>query len=52
MTAASPKATSPWEMIGTKYRIGDTIQGTVRNITDFGAFVEVEEGVDGLVHKI
>jgi small subunit ribosomal protein S1 len=41
---------NPWEMIGTKYRIGDTIQGTVRNITDFGAFVEVEEGVDGLVH--
>ena len=41
---------NPWELIDTKYRIGDKIQGTVRNITDFGAFVEVEEGIDGLVH--
>jgi len=41
---------NPWELIGTKYRVGDTIHGTVRNITDFGAFIEVEEGVDGLVH--
>jgi small subunit ribosomal protein S1 len=41
---------NPWDMIDTKYRVGDTIQGKVRNITDFGAFVEVEEGIDGLVH--
>jgi small subunit ribosomal protein S1 len=33
-----------------KYRVGDHITGTVRNITDFGAFIEVEEGIDGLVH--
>ena len=41
---------NPWDMISSKYRIGDHITGTVRNITDFGAFVEVEEGIDGLVH--
>ena len=41
---------NPWEMINTKYRIGDILTGTVRNITDFGAFIEVEEGIDGLVH--
>ncbi len=41
---------NPWELISSKYRVGDTIRGVVRNLTDFGAFVEVEEGVDGLVH--
>jgi small subunit ribosomal protein S1 len=41
---------NPWDLIDTKYRVGDIIKGTVRNVTDFGAFVEVEEGVDGLVH--
>lgn len=41
---------NPWDMIDSKYRVGDTIKGKVRNITDFGAFVEVEEGIDGLVH--
>jgi small subunit ribosomal protein S1 len=41
---------NPWDVIETKYRIGDIIKGQVRNVTDFGAFVEVEEGIDGLVH--
>ena len=41
---------NPWDMISSKYRIGDRITGTVRNVTDFGAFIEVEEGIDGLVH--
>ena len=41
---------NPWDLIGSKYRVGDQIKGTVRNITDFGAFVEVEDGIDGLVH--
>ncbi len=41
---------NPWDLIDTKYRVGDVIRGKVRNITDFGAFVEVEEGIDGLVH--
>jgi small subunit ribosomal protein S1 len=41
---------NPWELLAEKYRIGDRITGTVRNLTDFGAFVEIEEGIDGLVH--
>jgi small subunit ribosomal protein S1 len=41
---------NPWDLISAKYRVGDKLKGTVRNITDFGAFIEVEEGVDGLVH--
>ena len=41
---------NPWDLINTKYRVGDKITGVVRNITDFGAFIEVEEGIDGLVH--
>jgi len=41
---------NPWDLIDTKYRVGDLIRGKVRNITDFGVFVEVEEGIDGLVH--
>jgi len=41
---------NPWEQLAEKYRIGDRIQGTVRNLTDFGAFVEIEAGIDGLIH--
>jgi small subunit ribosomal protein S1 len=41
---------NPWETIAGKYRVGSTVTGKVRNITDFGAFIEIEEGVDGLVH--
>lgn len=41
---------NPWETIAGKYRVGTTVQGKVRNITDFGAFVEIEDGIDGLVH--
>ncbi len=41
---------NPWETITGRYHIGQTIHGKVRNLTDFGAFIEVEEGVDGLVH--
>jgi small subunit ribosomal protein S1 len=40
----------PWEGVIQKYAIGSRVQGKVRNLTDFGAFVEIEEGVDGLVH--
>ena len=40
----------PWEGVLEKYTIGSRVQGKVRNLTDFGAFVEIEEGVDGLVH--
>ncbi len=41
---------NPWSVIQEKYRVGDVIKGVVRNIADFGAFIEIEEGVDGLVH--
>jgi small subunit ribosomal protein S1 len=41
---------NPWDLIAEKYHLGDRITGKVRNLTDFGAFVEVEEGIDGLVH--
>ena len=41
---------NPWQMISEKYHEGDRITGIVRNLTDFGAFIEIEEGIDGLVH--
>ena len=41
---------NPWQMISERYHEGDRITGKVRNLTDFGAFIEVEEGIDGLVH--
>ncbi len=41
---------NPWQTITERYQIGSTVKGKVRNLTDFGAFIEVEEGVDGLVH--
>jgi small subunit ribosomal protein S1 len=41
---------NPWELLETKYPVGSRIHGRVRNITDFGAFVEIEKGIDGLVH--
>jgi small subunit ribosomal protein S1 len=41
---------NPWEQLAEKYPIGSRLKGKVRNLTEFGAFVEVEEGIDGLVH--
>jgi small subunit ribosomal protein S1 len=41
---------NPWRTLGERYQVGDKVQGRVRNLTDFGAFIEIEEGVDGLVH--
>jgi small subunit ribosomal protein S1 len=41
---------NPWESLVYKYPIGSTVKGTISNITDFGIFVTVEEGIDGLVH--
>ena len=40
----------PWQDLDAKYPIGTRIEGRVRNLTDFGAFVQLEEGMDGLVH--
>ncbi len=42
--------TDPWEGIAERYAPGTVLTGTVRNITNFGVFVEVEPGIDGLVH--
>ncbi|HEX4008137.1 MAG TPA: 30S ribosomal protein S1 [Acidobacteriaceae bacterium] len=41
---------NPWEHLGDKYPTGATVEGRVRNLTDFGAFIEIEDGIDGLVH--
>jgi small subunit ribosomal protein S1 len=41
---------NPWEKIAKKYEAGQIIEGKVRNITNFGAFVAIEDGVDGLIH--
>jgi ribosomal protein S1 len=41
---------NPWQTVHERYRVGQTVRGRVRNLTDFGAFVEIEEGIDGLVH--
>ncbi|HZH04074.1 MAG TPA: 30S ribosomal protein S1, partial [Myxococcaceae bacterium] len=41
---------NPWTLLEDKYPIGSIIKGQVRNVTDFGVFIGVEEGVDGLVH--
>ena len=43
-------AEDPWSKVPTNFPVGATIEGLVTNITDFGLFVEVEEGIEGLVH--
>ena len=40
----------PWEQAGEKYKVGERVRGTVTRVTEFGAFVEVEKGVEGLIH--
>src|SRR3984893_14169270 len=42
--------TNPWHDLAGKYPVGSKIQGKVRNLTEFGAFIEVEEEIDGLIH--
>jgi small subunit ribosomal protein S1 len=41
---------NPWENLTEKYPAGTVVEGRVRNLTDFGAFIEIEDGIDGLVH--
>ncbi len=41
---------NPWHELAQRYPVGSRINGTVRNLTEFGAFVEVEDGIDGLIH--
>ena len=43
-------ATDPWSDIDSFFKIGDVVQGTVTKVTSFGAFVELKDGIDGLVH--
>ena len=40
----------PWTTVASRYDVGSVVEGRVRKLTDFGAFIEIEEGVDGLVH--
>jgi small subunit ribosomal protein S1 len=42
--------TNPWEQVAAKYPVGAQVEGIVRNLTNYGAFIEIEEGVDGLLH--
>jgi small subunit ribosomal protein S1 len=44
------KAASPWENVADKYPVGKTVKGTVVNIMNYGAFVRLEEGIEGLIH--
>ena len=41
---------NPWDQAETKYAIGSKVSGKVRNLTSYGAFVELEEGLDGMIH--
>jgi len=41
---------NPWESLHEKFPVGAIVEGKVRNLTDFGAFIEIEDGIDGLVH--
>ncbi|MCX6357323.1 MAG: 30S ribosomal protein S1, partial [Candidatus Aureabacteria bacterium] len=41
---------NPWDNINSRYRVGDVVTGTISNITGFGLFVELEDGIEGLVH--
>ncbi len=41
---------NPWDIIAEKYPVGTIIEGKIKNITDFGIFIGIDEGIDGLVH--
>ncbi len=41
---------NPWDVVSEKYPVGTTIEGKIKNITDFGLFIGIDEGIDGLVH--
>ena len=40
----------PWEKIEENYKIGDKVAGRVVSLTDYGAFIEIEKGIEGLIH--
>ena len=41
---------NPWDKVADRYSTGTIVEGTVRNLTNYGAFIEIEEGIDGLLH--
>ena len=41
---------NPWELVAERYPTGTIVEGTVRNLTNYGAFIEIEPGIDGLLH--
>ena len=41
---------NPWELVGEKYPEGTILEGVIKNITDFGMFIGIEDGIDGLIH--
>ena len=41
---------NPWDIVADRYPLGSTVKGIVRNLTNYGAFIEIEEGIDGLLH--
>ena len=41
---------NPWELVSEKYPVGTVVEGTVRNLANYGAFIEIEPGIDGLLH--
>jgi small subunit ribosomal protein S1 len=41
---------NPWDKVADRYPIGTLVEGNVRNLTNYGAFIEIEEGIDGLLH--
>jgi small subunit ribosomal protein S1 len=41
---------NPWDQLEQKFPIGSTVEGSVKNVTDFGVFVDIGEGIDGLIH--
>ncbi|PYX37911.1 MAG: 30S ribosomal protein S1, partial [Acidobacteria bacterium] len=43
-------AANPWDSLHDKFPVGTTVEGRARNLTEFGAFIEIEDGIDGLVH--
>ena len=43
-------APNPWDVVGEKYPDGTVLEGTIKNITEFGMFVGIEDGIDGLIH--
>ena len=45
------KTQNPWEVVDTKYAVGSRVKGSVVNLVPYGAFVELEKGVEGLLHS-